>query len=54
MKAKESFSMDRLFVRFKSASGATAYTNKIEVLETLLTTLIDFDSKELLRLYEKD
>ena len=46
--------MDRLFVKFKSASGVTAYSNKIEVLETLLTTLIDFDSKELLRLYEKD
>ena len=44
--------MDRIFLKFKGA--VNSLNQRAEVLESLLSYLIDKDTKTLLRLYEKD
>ncbi len=44
-----SFSLDRLFLKFKSSQSTL--TTKIEIIETLLSYLVDNDPKNLLKLF---
>ena len=44
--------MDRLFLKFKSPVGGL--TSRVEVLEQLLTYLVDYETKQMVKMYEKD
>jgi hypothetical protein len=50
---ESSFSLDRLFLKLKS-TGPQAMLHKIEVLQSLLSFLVDHDSKTLVQMYEND
>ncbi len=44
--------MDRLFLKLKNSNGGLA--SRIEVIESLLSHLVDFETKTLVKMYEKD
>ena len=44
--------MDRLFLKFKSTHGGLA--PRIEVIESLLSHLVDCETKTMVKMYEKD
>ena len=45
-------SLDRLFLKLKSTQSSLA--TKIDAIETLLSYLVDRDTKTLISMYEKD
>jgi hypothetical protein len=45
-------SLDRLFLKLKSTQSSLA--TKIDTIETLLSYLVDRDTKTLISMYEKD
>lgn len=47
------FSLDRAFLKLKSV-GSNSLSLKVDALKSMLSHLIDFDTKALLKLYEKD
>lgn len=44
--------MDRLFLKFKNPNGGL--TSRIEVIESLLSHLVDYETKTMVKMYEKD
>jgi len=44
--------MDRLFLKFKNINGGLA--SRIEVIESLLSHLVDYETKTMVKMYEKD
>jgi len=44
--------MDKMFIKLKSLHGGLKA--RIEVIEQLLTYLVDHDTKTLVKMYEKD
>jgi hypothetical protein len=44
--------MDRLFLKLKNINGGLV--SRIEVIESLLSHLVDYETKTMVKMYEKD
>lgn len=44
--------MDRLFLKFKNINGGLS--SRIEVIESLLSHLVDYETKTMVKMYEQD